>query len=614
MEALITKQKGFSIIEVLLAVTVFSIFSVGIFYLSLDTIERDSKIELDNMALTYAQEGLEAVRNMRDRNFFLLTNGDHGLKLENSVWSFIAAPENIDNFYERTVVIYDVYRDAGGNIAEQGVFDPDTKKVVSTVAWNWKSVFPRSVSLTTYVTNWAGRDWIQTDCPEFNAGTFSDTISTETAAPPSNNCAVKLDLVEEQSSFFASSDIGDHGSDIEINSDYAYIANKKSQTGLTIIDVTDRDNPVVIENVDIGAKGRFIKKNGSYAYISVENKTAGLAIVDISNPADAGLVSTLNVGDYGNKMDLIGNYLYMGTAASTDSLKIIDVSNKSAPSIAGSVNFDGVVRSVKIHNNYAFIGLENDIDSFRVLDISNPADPELIASLDLDEEVNDIEINGFYAFVGIESTTSSLKVVNISNPASPTLSSSLNAGGEIEDLTIYGDYLYAAIDEQNAGLAAINIDSPSSPYLIYNYDLTGKGTGIATDGQYIYITIQTNNRGMVITGTTSTGVVGGGEYISAPFDTGSDDTRYNYISWVYEEVTGSSLKFQLRTSDSIEGLESAIWVGSDGTENSYYENSRTTITTAPAADGVRYFQFKVIVESDGFSTPALETVKINYTP
>jgi type II secretory pathway pseudopilin PulG len=130
LETSIIKNRGISLVEVVLAITVFAIFSTSIFYLSMDTLQSSERIEEGNEAMFYAQEGLEAARQMRDRNYLLLENGDHGLQLASDVWSFIPAPEDVDGFYSRTVSIDDVYRDASGNIAETGTLDPDTKKLL----------------------------------------------------------------------------------------------------------------------------------------------------------------------------------------------------------------------------------------------------------------------------------------------------------------------------------------------------------------------------------------------------------------------------------------------------------------------------------------------------
>lgn len=197
-------------IEVVIAIAIFTVFSTGVTYLSLDTLQADEKIEDGNIALLYAQEGLEAARQMRDRNYLLLESGDHGLSLTGDTWSFIPAPEDVDGYYKRTVSITDVYRDASGNIADTGDLDPDTKLITSMVEWMHRGLFPKSLELSTYLSNWTGDDWIQTDCDEFAEGTFDGMDVEFTVSPPENNCALVLALEEASSEFYSSADVGEH--------------------------------------------------------------------------------------------------------------------------------------------------------------------------------------------------------------------------------------------------------------------------------------------------------------------------------------------------------------------------------------------------------------------
>lgn len=614
MDQSVIKNKGFSIVEVILAISLFAMFSTAILYLSLDIVQRDSKVELDNVALQYAQEGLEAVRNIRDQNFLLLTNGDHGLQFTNDTWSFIQAPEDVDGFYSRTVTVFDVYRDPSGNIATSGDLDPDTKMVISNVTWLQMGIFPRSVTLTTYFSNWQGDDWIITICSEFDAGTFSDTESILSDPPPPDNCSVQLSTIEDPSNFFASANTGDHGNDVVIDGNYAYLASNKANLGLSIVDISDPVNPSVVAELAIDGKGRKISKLGNFLYIGVQKSTKGLAIVDVSDPLNPVLRNSLNVGGYGNSLVAVGSYLYMGIAAEHNSFKIIDISTPGSPSILSSTDLDAEVQSVYIDGNYAYLGLDEDNNGLSIVDISNLNSPQVISSLNVGEEVNSITISGIFAFIGTEQSNNSLHVINISNPSSPSSLSSLNVNGEIQDLSISGDYLYAAIDDQNAGLAAINISTPNSPVFSYNLDVMGKGTGIASDPDFIYITTDTSNMGLVIIGSTNAGIIGTGTFESEIFDTGSTNTRYNFIEWDHIEVPGSSIKFQIRTAASAAGITSATWVGSDGTNASYYENSRTQIVEDPLSTGPEFFQYRAIISSDGLNTPILESVRVNYTP
>ena len=607
------KLRGTSLIEVAIAIVIFSIFSTGVFYLSMNVRQLDEKTEESNIALLYAQEGLEAARQMRDRNYFLLENGDHGLELSGDEWSFIPAPEDIDGFYLRTVSIADVYRDVDGNIAETGVLDPDTKGVTSLVEWTYGGILPKSIELESYLSNWTGDDWLQTDCDEFDAGTYDAMTVEFTVSPPDNNCALKLELVEEVSEFLSSADVGEHGDDVWIDGNYAYVAVNKTQEGLAVVDITDRANPVVIKKVNIGGKGLSVTKQGNYLYVGVYNSSKGLAVVDVSNPASASLVTTKYVWGSGGALAINGDYLYVGSG-NYPVLVVVDISNPTNPSLYSFYVTTNNIYDIEIAGDYAYCGVDDDWLGFQVFDISTPGAIFPVSFSSVGEEVNAVAVQGPYAFLGTEKHDDSFYVMNISDPENPEIENHINIEGEIQDLVIAGDYIYAAIDETNQGLSAINISTPTSPYLVYTTDIQGKATAVKTDGNYLYITINVNNRGLVILGTTVVETTTSGYYISQPYDTGSSDTRYNFIEWDTVPSPGGTVKFQIKIASTEAGLSSAVWVGSDGTSGTYYEISRMPIVVDPGASGTRFVQFKAYVDSDGESSPLVESVKINYTP
>lgn len=601
---------GFSLIEVLLAVTIFAIFSSGVFYVSMDSTSMDMKIDLDNQALLYAEEGLEAVRNMRDRSYLSMTNGDHGLAFSGDAWSFIQAPEIIDEFFARTVVVSDVYRDTNGNIADSGTYDPETKKVVSRVEWTFREVIPRSIELVMYLSNWSGDDWVETTCSELDGGEFTDTETIPADSPPADNCDVRLAYQEEASPFFSSADLGEHGWDVFVDGSYAYVANNKTNRGFSVADVSDPSAPFVVRDLDIGGKGNAVTKQGNYAYVGVEKASKGLAIVNVSNPVAA---TTVNVGDKGTAVAASGNYLYVGTYADSNSFRIFNISNPASPLSVKTLNFNKV-QAIAIDGNYAYVGLYDDTNSFRVVDIATPSSASAIASLDVDEEVNAIAISGFFAFVGTDDDEDSLRIVNIATPSNPSQVVSLDVDGAIEGLSVAGDYLYVALDQQNAGLAVVNISDPLNPYLAYTLDVAGNGTSVQAKDNYIYMTLNTQNDGLIIIGATVFGAETSGAYISQSFDTGSVDTRYNFIEWNETVSAGGTLELQIRTADSVASLDWAEWVGDDGTSSTSYDVSRTPLVLDPNRSGNQFFQVKAILTSDGVTSPLLESIRVNYTP
>ncbi len=610
------RKKAFSLIEIILGVTIFAIFSISLMGLTVETTTRDVSTSLKEEALFYAQEGLESTRNIRDIAYLSLTNGDHGLLFASGSWNFAAAPEDIDGFYSRTITVEDVYRDGTGSIAEDGTFfDPDTKKVSSEIEWIENGIIPKSVILEAYLSNWRGDDWIQTTCAEFDLGTYEDTITEGLVAPPVDNCGIKLSEIEEVSEFFSSVDLGKHGTDVDVDGNYAYMTVNSYSKGFSVIDVSDPENPFLADDLDVESKGRSVTKSGNYAYIGVRSNSDSVAIINVSNPSSVYIESQIGLGGYGNSTAVDGNNLFLGVNKSRYSFLSYDVTSKASPSYMDDLDFHDEVQAIALDGNYAYVGLDDDHEALRIADVSDVNDMQKISSLDVDEEINAIEILGTIAYLGIEEDDDSLIVVDISDPYDPEIITTVEIDdGEIVALAISGDYLYAAVDETHAGLAVFNISNPFAPEYVYSLNVGGKGTGIDADGNYVYITTNTSNKGLVIIGTTVAGIVMSGSYISGVLDTGSVDAIYNFIEWTHTEVPGSSLKFQIRTADSAGNLSSANWVGSDGTNATYYENSRTQIVLDPSRSGSRYCQFKAIIESDGVSTPIIESVRINYSP
>ncbi|MDD3862043.1 MAG: prepilin-type N-terminal cleavage/methylation domain-containing protein [Candidatus Gracilibacteria bacterium] len=614
----IKSKKGFSLVEILLAITIFSIFTVGITYLSLDTLHRDAKVVLSNEALLYAQEGMEATRNIRDKNYLWLTNGDKGLELIDGSWEFGLAPEDIDGFYGRTITISDVYRDEFGGIKEEGtIFDPDTKRVDVSVAWMQNGIIPKEVNLTEYMSNWRGDDWIETACSEFNLGTFDSSETFELEEGSADDCGVKLAEIELASEFQTSADVGKHGTDVIVDGNYAYMTVSDNSTGLQIVNISNKSAPSITSTLNVGGKGRYINKIGDVVYVGVGKNTAGMAAVRVSNPASPSLASTIGSSAYRNRADKTGDYLYIPFEKNSGSLwiyRVIISGGSSTVQSVRNINFGDAIRYILINGSYAYLGLYDDYTGFKILSLADPTNPQTVGSLQVGEEVNAIGIDGNIAYLGTENSTNSLRIVNISNPASPVQISALDVGGEIKDLVISGNYLYAAVDRPHNGLATVNISNPYIPVLAYTLDVQGKGSGIDADGGYIYVTTTTANKGLIILGETVSGSSTNGTFFSQIFDTGSSDTIYNFIEWDAEEPNGTSIKFQVRTSDSEENIESGTWVGPDGTNSTYYENSRTVINLSDDRSGERFFQYKVFLESDGTSTPVLNSIRINYTP
>ncbi|MFA7252483.1 MAG: type II secretion system protein [Candidatus Paceibacterota bacterium] len=137
------KNLGFSLLELVLAIAIFSLGSIAMATLIIDSnLSTKTAIERTE-ALFYAKEGLEATRSIRDNDWADLETGNKGLNFEaEGSWRFNGAAYDLisDDKYTRVIAISDL--------------SADTKQIISTITWDVTPSREASVSLTTILGNW----------------------------------------------------------------------------------------------------------------------------------------------------------------------------------------------------------------------------------------------------------------------------------------------------------------------------------------------------------------------------------------------------------------------------------------------------------------------------
>jgi type II secretory pathway pseudopilin PulG len=136
-------ETGQSLIELLIAMSIFALAVSAITFLILDVYLAD-RVGRERMIATFlAKEGMEASRSIRDNNWEDLTNGEYGLAMSGGNWVFQGNQEDVSGRLKegvRKIIVEEI--------------DSNRKKITSQVIWKLTEARSQDVSLITYLTNW----------------------------------------------------------------------------------------------------------------------------------------------------------------------------------------------------------------------------------------------------------------------------------------------------------------------------------------------------------------------------------------------------------------------------------------------------------------------------
>ncbi|EKE15717.1 MAG: hypothetical protein ACD_11C00108G0011 [uncultured bacterium] len=133
------KKYAFALVEVLLGVALFSL-SISALIGTLIYGQESTVLSGDRVRASYlAEEGIEALRNIKDASFSNLTDGTWGLTTTGNQWNLNGSSDANGEFTRQTQI---------------STIDADTKRATTTVSWTQNLQRIGSVVLDTYFTNW----------------------------------------------------------------------------------------------------------------------------------------------------------------------------------------------------------------------------------------------------------------------------------------------------------------------------------------------------------------------------------------------------------------------------------------------------------------------------
>ena len=158
MKKLLKLEKGFGLIEILIVVAVVAIAFVGLLSFLINSASVTFRVTRNTEATSLAEEGMEAVRSMRDESWTtsisgLLPGTTYYPVVSGNKWTLSTTnPGLVNGLYIRTVAIANVNRDANDDISVSGTLDTNTKQITVVVSWS-ETQQAKNVTLQTYITN-----------------------------------------------------------------------------------------------------------------------------------------------------------------------------------------------------------------------------------------------------------------------------------------------------------------------------------------------------------------------------------------------------------------------------------------------------------------------------
>ncbi len=423
----IKSEGGFSVVEVLLASTVFGLLVAGLIGALVYGQQATNESGRRGRAVMLAEEGAEALRNIRDANYANLVDGTYGLVQSGNTWT-LSGSSDTSGIYTRSVAV--------------STRDTNRKNITSTVTWP-QTVGTGSASVVTSLANWSAV------LPKFWTA-------------PSLGGSLNLTLTH-------------NAIKVATQGNYAYVVRDDGTPDFQIINVTNPASPTAAGSLSLSGAPTNVFVSGNYAYVTTTDNAAELRIINISNPASptlAGLYNASGTSD-GRGIYVVGTTAYLSRAANStnDELVMVNVSNPAAPSRIAGFSSNITMYEVYVDGSDIFLATGSDTAEILKLTVSVVNAISQTGTINLTGTTDAITITGngktLYAGQG-----TSMYVIN---GTAMTQTGSVAASGTISDIALNptANFAYVGTTASTNQFQVINVATPSSPAVAASVSLTG---------------------------------------------------------------------------------------------------------------------------------------------
>lgn len=526
----IKRSGGFSLVEILVAVSIFSIVLVLVTGVTTSSGKNVRHSANNQMAASLAEEGIEAARNLRDSSldFGNLSDGTHGLSTSGGQWNF-SGSSDVSGIFTRSLDV--------STVAD------NQKKIDVLIKWSDEVLQDNEYKVTTYLTNWRaphilgdgltvnkivvnhGGTKVASDFGPFMANDVTMTLGeatmlpdgvynvTETTDPNydqsfsgdcdstgsitmAGNPTVQCVITNEEKLAYVTVNktVINHGGS-KVAADFApykvgtVTVNEGQETAhdsgiYTVTETSDASYSLTFSG-DCDSSGSITLVPGQTKTCTLTNEQIAVIIGNWAIPSQQSSLNFSGTQD-GIKVQVLGNYAYVVRADGTPDFLIIDISNPASPTLKGSLSLTGVPANIFVAGNYAYVASQDDNQELQIINISNPLSPVVAGTFNAAGTAN---ARGVYAvgntvyLVRDTSTSDEFIEINVSVPGTPTLIGSLDLAATGYEVYVSGSYAYVASGSNTQELQVVSIVNPSSPSIVGSNDISGSTDSFTITGQ-----------------------------------------------------------------------------------------------------------------------------------
>lgn len=469
------KPVGQSLLEVIIAVGIFMIGTVAAGALLLTQFWSTETHHASLDALLEAESGLEAVRAIRNRDWFALRPGTFTVTTANNLPALVPTDPP----------------PATGQFITIAEIDDTTLEATSTVRTSGRGGQLRTIALRTRFSDW---QFVGGDVP---TGDWSNpVVQAPTLTTEGSGRGV---AVRQRIAYLAARSGGD-----ESDPDPSFYT----------IDVANPAAPIILGSLTFPANNEGtddVAIYEDYAYLASHSDVTVLYVVNISDPTAPTLVSSFTLPGFNKAAKTVavrypyiflGTYKKSGTGPNDREFWAVNVANPAAPTLVASLEFGGNIQDIALEGDYAYVATQGDYHELAVLNIANPADPVVVESFDAPGSdvgygISPIPSRNLAALIRWESNIEFM-MLDTTNITNLTQLGGAQSPEHYHKALAINPYVFASGDHDNKELVIYDITNPANPVEFATRDLAGDAEGMAWERNYLYVATRKKDQPLAI--------------------------------------------------------------------------------------------------------------------